>query len=113
MGVTARIARVRSARRGGRRSGERELRADSTEDNEMHGTWMVRMLSAMTQRSSVKATDAELAPIEPGAWAAWVHENRWPAGPAPAGAPRNTRVSPGRFELNAAVHPRGRHLRWR
>lgn len=111
--MTAAVAHTRPPSTAGRRAGERELLADQSEDSEMSGTWVVRMLLAMKEPPAKKATDSELEPIEPGALAAWAREHRRPTGPAAAGAPHNTRVAARRFELNAAVHPRGAGLRWR
>jgi hypothetical protein len=81
----------------------------------MSGTWAARLLGAIAGHPATKATDAELGPIEPGAWTEWAREYRRPTGPTGLGAhaaPRNTRVAPGRFELNAAVYMRGSGLRW-
>ena len=67
------------------------------------------MLVARSGQYVERAPEVELEPIEPGAWA------REFEGPAPRlthPAPRNARVSAGRFEVNAAVYPRGFGLRW-
>ena len=78
----------------------------------MSGTWAARLLGAIARPSTTKAADVDFKPIEPGAWTEWAREYRRPTGPAAPVAPRNTRVAPGPFELNAAVYLRGSGLRW-
>ena len=70
------------------------------------------MLVAGSGRRTEPPAEVELEPIEPGAWAAWAAEFDGPAVRRADPAPRNTRVSAGRFEVNAAVYPRGYGLRW-
>jgi hypothetical protein len=70
------------------------------------------MLVAGSGRRVERPAEVELEPIEPGAWAAWARENEAPAPRLTNPAPCNTRVSAGRFEVNAAVYPRGYGLRW-
>jgi hypothetical protein len=77
----------------------------------MSGTWAGRFLGAIAGHPTTKSADAELEPMEPGAWNEWAREYRRPTGPAAPVAPPNTRVAPGRFELNAAVYMRGSGLR--
>lgn len=64
--------------------------------------------------------EAELEPIEPGAWAAWAREReRELAAAAPNRPPARTReprpraVTASRLEMRAAVYPRGYGLRMR
>jgi hypothetical protein len=77
----------------------------------MSGTWAVRFLGAIAGHPTTTTADAELEPIEPGVWTEWARKYPRPTGPAVPVAPRNTRVAPGRFELNAAVYMRGSGLR--
>lgn len=82
----------------------------------MGGTWAVRMLGAMAGHRTTKPVDVEPEPIKPGAWADWAadwaREQALPGRPGTHRAPRDTRVAPGRFELNPAVYMRGSGLRW-
>jgi hypothetical protein len=77
----------------------------------MSGTWATRLLGAIAEHPTKMSADAELEPIEPGAWTEWARECLRPTSPAAPDAPRNTRVAPGRFELNSAVYMRGSGLR--
>jgi hypothetical protein len=70
------------------------------------------MLVARSGQRVERPAEVELEPIEPGAWAAWARENEGPAPRLTNPAPRNTCLSAGRFEVNAAVYPRGYGLRW-
>ena len=70
------------------------------------------MLVARPGRYVERAPEVELEPIEPGARAAWAAKDEKPAPRLTHPAPRNTRVSAGRFEVNSAVYPRGYGLRW-
>ena len=67
------------------------------------------MLVARSGQYVERAPEVELEPIEPGAWA---REFEGPAVRRVHPAPRDTRVAAGRFEVNAAVYPRGYGLRW-
>jgi len=78
----------------------------------MGGTWAVRMLGAMAGRRATKSANVELEAVRPGAWAEWARERGPLAGAGAHPAPRDTRVAPGRFELNSAVYMRGSGLRW-
>ena len=91
----------------------REFPAGRLEDTEMDGTSNVRMLGAITERPAAKPADTETEPIEPGARVDGARGSTPPAQPGTSPARRDTRVAPGRFELNAALHPRGLGRRWR
>jgi len=78
----------------------------------MSGIWAARLLGAIAGHPTTKSADAELEPIEPGAWTEWARERGPLAGAGAHPAPRDTRVAPARFELSSAVYMRGSGLRW-
>ena len=78
-----------------------------------------RQRDAAKERPTPKV-EAELEPIEPGAWAAWAREREreLPAAapdqrPGPTREPRPRPVSASRLEMYPAVYPRGYGLRMR
>lgn len=77
----------------------------------MSGTWAVWLLGANAEHPTTKSADADLKPIEPGAWTEWAREYRSPTGPAAPTAPRSQGVAHGRFEPSAAIYMRGSGLR--
>jgi hypothetical protein len=73
----------------------------------MSGTWAARLLGAIAGHPTTKSADAELEPIEPGAWTEWAREYRRPTGPAGPGAhvaPRDTRGGGDGLEAGRGVH---------
>ncbi len=77
------------------------------------------LLDARRERQRPKV-EAELEPIEPGAWAAWARERERELAaaqrnqrPGTTREPRPRAVTPSRLEMHAAVYPRGYGLRMR